>query len=133
LTELRTAAATVYVTRSCFPPGATSSRDGVRFCIFSRHGTRVELLLYAASDSLEPFQVITLTPEHDRTFFFWHVFVEGLPPRTCYTWRVDGPTDTKQRGRYFNPRNELLDPWARAVTDTLWDQRSAADPQALGR
>ena len=73
-----------YPTRpgSRFPPGATALPDGVNFCIFSRHATRVELLLYAEADSPEPFQVITLTPEHNRTFFFWHVFVEGLPPRT---------------------------------------------------
>ena len=89
----------------------------------------VELLLYAEADSPEPFQVITLTPEQNRTFFFWHVFVEGLPPRTYYTWRADGPTDTEQTGRSFNPRKELLDPWARAVTDALWDRRRAADPQ----
>ena len=103
--------------------------DGVNFCIFSRHATHVELLLYQNDTSSEPFQVITLIPEENRTFFFWHVFVEALPPRTCYTWRMDGPHDTMQTGRYFNVRKELLDPWARAVTDTLWDRRKAADPQ----
>jgi isoamylase len=134
LTEIPTAAVAVYGTRpgSHFPPGATGSRDGVNFCIFSRHATHVELLLYAEPDSSEPFQVITLTPEHNRTFFFWHVFVEGLPPGTCYTWRVDGPTDTAQTGRYFNPRKELLDPWARAVTDALWNRRIGADQEDAG-
>jgi glycogen operon protein len=92
----------------------------------------MELLLYAAADSPEPFQVIALTPERNRTFFFWHVFVEGLPPRTCYTWRADGPTDTEQTGHSFNPRKELLDPGARAVSDTLWDRGRAADPQDAG-
>jgi glycogen operon protein len=83
LIEISTAAA-AYPTRpgSRFPPGATSLADGVNFCIFSRYATRVELLLYAQPDSREPLQVITLTPEENRTFFFWHVFVEGLPPRT---------------------------------------------------
>ena len=123
-----------YATRAGtrFPPGATVADDGVNFCIFSRHATRVELLLYAAASSPEPFQLITLTAEHNRTFFFWHVFVEGLPPRTCYTWRMDGPQDTSQTGRSFNPRKELLDPWARAVTDALWDRNRAADPQDDG-
>jgi isoamylase len=124
----------MYATRpgSRFPPGATASSDGVNFCVFSRHATRMELLLYTAADSPEPFQVIALTPERNRTFLFWHVFVEGLPPRTCYTWRADGPTDTQQTGRSFYPRKELLDPWAQAVTDTLWDRRRAADPQFAG-
>ena len=44
-----------------------------------------------AGDSPEPFQVIALAPEHNRIFFFWHVFVEGVPTGTCYTWRADGP------------------------------------------
>ena len=134
MTEAESAPASLYATRpgSRFPQGAATLPDGVNFCVFSRHATRVELLLYAAADSPEPFQVIALTPERNRTFFFWHVFVEGLPSRTCYTWRADGPTDTQQTGNSFNPRKELLDPWARAVTDTLWDRRRGADPQDAG-
>ena len=62
--------------------------DGVNFCVFSRHATRVELLLYAEPDSPEPFQVIALAPEENRTFFFWHVFVEGSAAGICYTWRA---------------------------------------------
>jgi glycogen operon protein len=56
-----------------------------------------------------------------------------LPPRTCYTWRTDGPSDTQHTGRCFNPRKELLDPRARAVSDAVWDRRRAADPQDAGR
>ncbi|BDG01463.1 glycogen debranching enzyme [Anaeromyxobacter oryzae] len=105
---------------------------GVNFCVFSRHATRVALLLYADATSPEPFQVIELEPERNRTFFFWHVFVEGLPPGTQYTWRVDGPSDTQETGRSFNARKELVDPWARAVTDAVWDRRRAADPDDAG-
>ena len=123
-----------YSTRpgSRFPPGATVVPGGINFCIFSRHATRVELLLYEAADSPEPFQVIALTPERNRSFFFWHVLVEGLPLRTCYTWRADGPQDTMQTGRAFNARKELVDPCTRAVTDTLWNRLRAADPQDGG-
>jgi glycogen operon protein len=100
--------------------------------MFSRHATRAELLLYDSADAPEPFQVITLSTETNRSFFFWHVFVEGLPLNSYYTWRMDGPRDTAQTGRLFNPRKELLDPWARAVSDAAWDRRRAADPQASG-
>jgi glycogen operon protein len=106
--------------------------DGVNFCVYSRHATRIELLLFAEAASPEPFQVLVLTAERNRTFSFWHVFVEGLPPGTCYAWRADGPTDTQQTGRCFNPRKDLLDPWARAVTDARWDRRRAADRQDAG-
>ena len=98
--------------------------------MFSRDATCVELLLYAAADSAEPFQVIALAPQANRTFFFWHVFVEGLPPGTLYAWRADGPSDTRETGRAFNPRKQLVDPWARAVSDRLWDRRRAMDPSA---
>jgi len=134
MVEAQTAAKHEYPTRpgSRFPPGAAVFPDGVNFCVFSRHATHVELLLYVAGDSPEPFQVIALAPERNRTFFFWHVFVEGLPPGTCYTWRADGPCDTQQTGRSFNPRKELLDPWARAVSDALWDRHKAEDPHDDG-
>lgn len=111
-----------------FPAGATLTPEGVNFSVFSRHATAVELSLYEAHDSAEPFQVIALDPETNRTFFFWHVFVEGLKAGAHYTWRVHGPDDTAATGRCFNPRKELVDPWARAVTDTLWNRRRAADP-----
>ena len=112
-----------------FPPGITTTGDGVNFCIFSRHASRVELRLYAAADSLDAFQIIALQPEHNRSFFFWHVFVVGLPAGTYYTWQMDGPNDPST-GRRFYPDKELLDPWARAVSDRLWDRRQSIDPNA---
>ena len=76
---------------------------------------------------LEAFQIIALQPEHNRSFFFWHVFVVGLPAGTYYTWQMDGPNDPST-GRRFYPHKELLDPWARAVSDRLWDRRCGIDP-----
>jgi glycogen operon protein len=111
-----------------FPPGATLTADGVNFSIFSREATWVELLLYEAADSPRPFQVVTLDPEANHTKLMWHVFVEGLAPGAHYSWRMDGPTDTAVTGRRFNPRKELSDPWAREVSDALWDRKRAADP-----
>jgi pullulanase/glycogen debranching enzyme len=73
-----------------FPPGAHVDGGGVNFCVFSRHATRVELLLYAAADSPTPFQTVVLDHERHHSFFFWHVFVEALPVGTYYTWRIDG-------------------------------------------
>ena len=126
---LRTIAGPPYATRpgSRFPPGATPAPDGVNFCVFSRHATHVELLLFADAASTAPFQIVTLTPEQNRSFFFWHVFVEGLAPGVCYAWRVDGPDDAARTGRLFNPRKDLVDPWARAVTDRHWNRERAID------
>jgi glycogen operon protein len=102
-----------------FPRGSTVYPDGVNFSILSRGAVRVELLLYASHDSEDPFQVINLDPKENRTFIFWHVFVQGLREGVHYTWRVDGPTTGGQR---FDRHKELLDPWATAVSDTLWDR-----------
>ena len=61
-----------FVTRpgSRFPPGATAAPGGVNFCVFSRHATGVELLLYADDRSSEPLQTIRLTPDENRSFYF---------------------------------------------------------------
>lgn len=122
----------VFATRpgTRFPPGATASDEGVNFCILCKNATRAELLLYAAADSTDPFQVIELDPEHNRSFYFWHVFVVGLPAGTCYTWRVDGPNDTAVSGRRFYPDKELVDPWALAVSDAPCCRGEDENPEA---
>lgn len=114
----------IYATQSGrrYPPGVTVEDGGVNFSIFSRYATAAELLLYQDCFSEQPFQVIYLDPERNHTFFTWHVRVEGLPLGTHYTWRVDGPKDTKNSGWRFDPRQELLDPWARAVCTKLWNR-----------
>lgn len=129
-----TAVSPPYATRagSRFPAGASAGADGVNFRIFSRHATRVELLLYAAADSSAPFQVVALNPETHRSNFFWHVFVAGLPAGTHYTWRMDGSNNTALSGRHFYPDRELLDPLAQAVSDTRWDRQRACDPSTAG-
>ena len=111
---------------SRYPAGARADSEGINFCIFSQHATGAELLLYAKPTSKTPCQIITLDRDHNWTFFFWHVYVEGLKPGVCYTWRIDGPNDTQQSGCRFNKSIELLDPWAREISDVLWDRRHAA-------
>ncbi|QIK38154.1 glycogen debranching protein GlgX [Caldichromatium japonicum] len=106
-----------------YPPGATVEDRGVNFSIYSRYATGAALLLYADVQSPAPFQVIRLDPRINRTFSFWHVLVEDLPPGTHYTWCLEGPDDPHGHGWRFDPRAELLDPWARAVNLGLWDRR----------
>ena len=113
---------------SRYPLGASCAAEGVNFSIFCRSATRVELLLYEAADSRQPFQIVTLDPENNHSHMVWHVLVAGLAPGAHYSWRMDGPADTAATGRSFNPRKELVDPRALAVTDALWDRGRAADP-----
>lgn len=108
-----------------YPGGATLVPGGVNFSIFSHHATSVELLLFADADSPLPFQIIPLEPRFHRTFFFWHVLVKDLPVGTHYAWRIDGPGDVEHTGYRFNRNKVLLDPWARAVSDKLWNHSHA--------
>jgi glycogen operon protein len=104
------------------PPGATVEDEGVNFSVYSRHATGADLLLYEDADSAEPFQVISLDPDVNHTFFSWHVLVVDLPPGTHYTWRMYGPSEPKEHGWRFDPAVELVDPWARAVNHCRWDR-----------
>jgi glycogen operon protein len=108
-----------------FPAGAIITAAGINFCVFSRNATSVTLVLYEGPTDRTPLQVIELDPVRNRTFFFWHALVEGARPGLWYTWRVDGPDDTARTGFRFDPRRELLDPWARAVSDALWNREIA--------
>lgn len=115
-----------------YPAGATADSHGINFSVFSRYATRVELLLYETALSPEPFQIIRLDPDINRTFFFWHVYVERLPKGIHYTWRVDGPADTGNTGFRFDKNQELVDPHATGVTDYLWDRSRACRGSGRG-
>ena len=112
------------------PPGATPDEHGINFCIFSRNAEVVELYLYDSATSEKPFQTIQLDPHVNRTFFFWHVYVVDLKPGVHYTWKVDGPAETRYTGFRFSTEHELVDPWARAVTDSLWDRKKSLKEQS---
>jgi len=110
-----------------FPVGASADAHGVNFSISAHRATTVELRLYERADSNEPFQSIALDADLHRTFFFWHVYVDGLPAGTFYTWRVAGPAED------LSSTPELLDPWARAVSDTCWDRRAVIAGATTGK
>jgi isoamylase len=119
-----------YNTKPGFPyqAGTTVNSDGVNFSIFSRHATQVELVLFENAESPYPFQTIKLKPELNRTFYAWHIYVEKLLPGTWYTWRMDGPANTKESGLQFDKDKHLVDPWARAVSQKLWNRQLACQP-----
>ncbi len=98
-----------------YPLGATVYPDGVNFCLFSLHATQVELLLFDQVGDDRPAKVIYLSPEINRTFYYWHVFLGGLKPGQLYGYRVHGPF-APHAGLRYDPSKLLLDPYTRAVT-----------------
>jgi len=109
------------------PLGATPSPSGVNFSLASSNATGVDLLLFSAHDSLEPFQTIRFDPYVNKTFHFWHAFVRGLNPGVHYAYRVDGPSNIA--GQRFNRNKVLIDPYALGNSDSLWDRGSACTPE----
>jgi glycogen operon protein len=104
------------------PLGATVTATGVNFSLFSENATGVELLLFAESDSPQPYQTIRLDPFVNKTFHFWHVNVAGLGAGAHYAYRVYGPADLTS-GNRFNPNRVLIDPYARGNTNEMWRRR----------
>jgi isoamylase len=106
------------------PFGATPLAGGVNFSVFSRHATRMWLRLYRGATDEKPVIEIELDRREHRTYFCWHVFVAGARPGWLYTWRADGPQNPAE-GLRFDATRELLDPWAKLVSDAFW-RRDAA-------
>lgn len=108
--------------------GATIVPDGVNFCVFSRYTETMELLLFVDEYSTEPDAVIQLDPSANRTFFFWHILIEGLPDGIYYNWRANGHCDTRETGCRIDNNKALLDPWAKTVSHRLWQRPAACRP-----
>ena len=103
------------------PLGPTVKPDGINFAFQSSTATRIELLLFDNITDRRPSQIIPLVPESNRTGDIWHIFVEGLPNKTLYNIRADGPYEPAKNGTRFNPSKTLLDPYATAVSgDFFW-------------
>jgi isoamylase len=113
-------------TGSHLPFGATATADGVNFAVYSRHATRMWLRLYRGATDAKPVAEFELDPDRHRTYDFWHAFVAGAKPGWYYTWRADGPNEP-ERGLVFDARRELLDPWARLVSDATWRRAEALE------
>ncbi|MEM8780481.1 MAG: glycogen debranching protein GlgX [Cyanobacteria bacterium P01_G01_bin.49] len=111
-----------------YPLGATVEKDGkqgVNFCIFSKHAEFIELLLFDEPNAPQPSAIIPLDPKINQTNFFWHVFISGLQAGQVYAYRVHGPYDP-QNGHRFNPQKVLLDPYGKAIVGSSIYNRETA-------
>jgi len=109
----------------CRDMGVTVTPEGVNFCVFSKHATRVDLLLFTDPESNVPTREIPLSPTENRTFYYWHIMVKGLKPGQLYAFRVHGPW-LPEEGLRFNPAKVLLDPYSRAIVgNDIYDREAA--------
>src|SRR6201998_1089977 len=107
------------------PIGATVLPGGVNFSVYSRNATGVELLLFDRENDAQPARVIPINPTTNRTYHYWHVFVEDLRPGQLYAYRVHGPFDPAN-GMRFDANKVLLDPYGHCVAVPKNYSREAA-------
>jgi glycogen operon protein len=111
-----------------YPIGATVCSDGVNFSLFSQYAEKIALLLFAAPNDAQPTQTITLTPELNRTYHYWHVFVQGLQAGQVYAYCAYG-SNLPEKGLRFDPSKVLLDPYAKAIVGySIYDRSAAREP-----
>lgn len=100
---------------SPFPLGATWDGRGVNFALYAENATGVELSLF---NSIEDKTESSRIRIEERTHHVWHVYVPGLKPGQLYGYRIYGLYEP-QNGHRFNPNKFLVDPYAKAISDTV--------------
>ena len=97
------------------PPGAVwlEKERAWNFTLYSRHARGVTLLLYGATDFVQPVLELQLDPLQNKTARVWHCLVqeESAPSARYYAWRVQGPWNPAV-GHRFDARKILFDPYA---------------------
>src|SRR6185503_3664911 len=114
-----------------YPLGAGWDGEGVNFALFSENATAVDLCLFDQSEQSKESHRIRL---EERTDQVWHAYLPEVRPGQMYGYRVHGPYEP-MAGHRFNPSKLLIDPYAKALSNTV--RRSDAmfaypigDPQA---
>ncbi len=94
------------------PLGASWTKEGTNFALFSENATAVILCLFDKAGQE------TQVPLPQMTNYVWHGFVPGIGPGQEYGFRVDGPYQP-QEGHRFNVNKLLIDPYAKALTGDI--------------
>jgi isoamylase len=107
------------------PLGATFTRGGVNFAVFSSHATRIEVCIFDAVSGAE-------TARYDlpaRTGNIWHGLLSPrrAGPGTHYAFCADGPKEP-EKGLRFDPSAALIDPFARELSAALPLRSRVIDP-----
>ncbi|GAB6393215.1 MAG: glycogen debranching enzyme GlgX [Treponematales bacterium] len=97
------------------PLGASLSRAGVNFALFSRGASAVTLILFETEKPDSRSVEIKLDAVKNKTGNVWHCHIPGLRAGAFYLFRADGPYAPEQ-GLRFNPHKTLIDPYAKALT-----------------
>ncbi len=105
--------------------GATLTKTGVNFSVFSRNATVITLLLFENDSPSSAYRAFQLDHNTNRTGDMWHCHIRNLDAGALYLYMADGPFEP-EKGYRFNKHKALLDPYAKAITDPeYWDESAA--------
>jgi len=108
-----------------FPLGASLVADGANFSVFAKHASAVQLLLFDSADDERPATVIDFDPATQRTYHYWHIFVQGVKAGQLYGYRARGPY-APEKGLRFDGDKVLLDPYGKCMARPSRVSRAAA-------
>ena len=107
------------------PLGATQLRGGINFSLFSRHATHVTLALFEPG-ALTPLALFPLDPLLNRTGNIWHAYVKGIHHSVEYGYLLDRRPPDQPLLHKFDPRQLVLDPYARCITGgEIWGNHAS--------
>lgn len=119
---------------SAFPLGATwiAAEDAYNFALYSKHATRVTLLLFREGDPGKPAVEVELDYRFNKSGRIWHCRLPLARMAGCchYAYLIDGPSGPSAHGMHaFDADKILLDPYAKQVyfPDTF-DREAAKRP-----
>jgi glycogen operon protein len=114
-----------------YPLGATPTKEGVNFAVYSQNAREVYLLLFDRPDG-DPTDIIRL---ENQARYIWYAHVHGLSAGQLYGYKVRGEHNPAY-GMRFNENKLLIDPYAKALTgkfvnrDNLLLAYNPGDPAA---
>ncbi len=105
-------------------------QEGINFAIFSRHATRVTLVIdYRPKDAKFVKRLeFELDPRENRTGDMWHILLTTHQQNFSYGYRIDGPPHKAGNGLLYDYETILIDPYSMALLPRKWGA-----PAAYGR
>jgi len=119
---------------SAFPLGATwiAAEDAYNFALYSKHATRVTLLLFREGDPGKPAVEVELDYQFNKSGRIWHCRLPLARMAGCchYAYLIDGPSGPSAHGMHaFDADKILLDPYAKQVYfPETFDREAAKRP-----
>lgn len=106
---------------SPLPRGATVTKGGVNFSLFSRHATAVTLVIYYSSDNCSKDNTIylPLDREENRTGDMWHIFLATDDFLFSYGYQISHDNSATSENEPI-----LLDPYARSFLPRTWGEKA---------